>query len=273
MIIFDLFLLVFLMFNYSLNSFLIKFKSFHYFSSFRLKKAKSSSIISKSFISSKNQDDPNNSIIKPEFIKFLERKVSISLENWIPKDFDRTIYTNYIIQSLLTKISDSPHIQTASEYRKAVYKESESYCYALKQSPGELSNLIDDSYISTLIENQMNNKIKNEKMFSTIQSHHNKLKLDSAVDSSAHSSYSIAAKDMGDKLWVQNVNKWVGNFSVSYFKMGGARREYLKFIDKKYKEKHSTPLSIDNMKSFTKILPKNIMPKDKIRKFFLKFFF
>jgi hypothetical protein len=134
-----------------------------------LKTAKNLSINSKSFISSKNQDDANNSIIKPEFIKYLEKKVSMSLENWTPKDSDRTIYTNYIIQLLLSKISDSPHIQTASEYRKAVYKESELYCYALKQSPGELSHLKEDGYISTLIENQKNYKMKNEKMFSIIR--------------------------------------------------------------------------------------------------------
>jgi hypothetical protein len=59
---------------------------------------------------------------------------------------------------------------------------------------------------------------------------------------------------MGEKMWVQNLNAWIGNFAVSFFKLGGARRAYLRSLN----------VTDMQMKELLKTLDKDIRKDEKI---------
>lgn len=87
---------------------------------------------------------------------------------------------------------------------------------------------------------------KSIKMFQNIIGHHNKLvtmKWDDAMCNNADlETYSISAREMGRRAWVQHGNDWIARFMANFFLHGGATKHHVRFNKKIDSNFQSIPL-------------------------------
>ena len=145
-----------------------------------------------------------------------------------PQIINQTIHSS---TSLFNQLITNPKY-TASN--KEFVTVGDSICNAIRRvSEPVLSDLFDGRIeIEEILEYYQNDVEKNKLVFDTISSHHKAItKQDWAgvvSSTEALSKYASAAAAMGAKKWVIEGNLWMEKFAVSYFRLGGARKHYLK---------------------------------------------
>lgn len=192
-------------------------------------------------------------MIPASLIKHVSHKIKTALlpTGWSTTEIDA------LAQSLMNQLINDPEV---GQSKKLAFETGEklSKALALDASKKPYKALEKENFKSLLYGYDRHLKA-NQVVFENISGHHDTITNESWTDVAANSSslavYADAANVMGSKIWVAECNKWFETFSVSYFRNGGARKHYLRQL-----QKAQTSTDIDQ--AFIASLSKDLMQTD-----------
>ena len=181
----------------------------------------------------------------------------LSNQKVLPKSLQ--IYMRKLIRDVIIKVTDNKNIKLKASLdlmedsiyfqlmNKTVYSVNYSSlvqtCLTLVKSIELYPHYLSHSLISIdcLLNAYDQNLKTNRNMFKTITSHHYDM-VDKEwgiiiSDKSSLTEYSKAASLMGEKRWVIESNKWLENFSLSFFRFNSAKKHYIKMLKSKIDKK------------------------------------
>ena len=213
---------------------------------------------------------------------YLKIRANFALETWklsldssVSKEAVLTTLVDCLKKMVLLKFnrtnSDSISSADLSSFRQLLVKESIKSFEAMRILPGEIGsidNFAADNFLEEIVNRHEKIKEDNKLIFSTLENHHTRLARsykNQSPDEVALADYSKAASAMGQKVWVIELNDWIGNFAVSFFKRGGAKRSYVRQITRKKKDTGTAADFTESSSSYLDKLMKNLRPNSKLR--------
>jgi salicylate hydroxylase len=180
----------------------------------------------------------SSSVVSAKLKLHLESLISSVVKAKISDNGD---VSNRLTAELMNRILND---ENASYNNRRAFETGDLYVKALGLATKEqLYDLADEKIaVDQLVEAYVENLEKAQKTFQTIQSHHINLTNQSWSDAMDNTvslkSYSDAAADMGNRTWVQQINDWIGNYALSYFRHGNAAKQFYKIHSLKKHDKN-----------------------------------
>jgi salicylate hydroxylase len=194
----------------------------------------------------------SSSTVSTKLKSHLESLISDVVKSKIDHEDVSSSLTAKLMNRLLTE-------ENVSYNNRRAFETGDLYIKALRLATKEqVYDLADErTTVDQLVDFYVENQEKAKNTFQTIQSHHINLtnqSWSSAMDNTdSLKSYSDAAADMGNRKWVQQINDWIGNYALSYFRHGNAAKQFYKIHSlKKHDKNHPYwNLSWDLMNDFS----------------------
>ncbi|RYH07208.1 hypothetical protein EON65_41975, partial [archaeon] len=181
---------------------------------------------------------PNSSSFSNKLITHVHSRLSTSLEQ-LRRKYGNPIVAadlaDILLQQLISQIS--PITKNSQQNNSNLSKSADKIFHSFIVLPKSLATqlLMGQSLsISDILVWFDEYENRNKKVFEHITSHHKSI---TATDwqeviqnNQALDVYKDAAHKMGDKVWVQGGNDWMGGYMRQYYKQGGAAKYFLRSL-------------------------------------------
>ena len=212
---------------------------------------------------------------------FLNTRAKWALETWecsvtneVAIAEKREELAKVLIQTLVEDVQEECSVlveQTShSTFLRRLSKRGLKSFKQLRAVGGDLTELEIGGvkFLKEMLHNIAQDAASSSRVFNTLASHHasmiGKDKYAQVIaDRNKLATYSMAASEMGTKDWVISLNEWVANFTVTFFMKGGARRAYLKQIERQNINRRNAAKSTAALEALFKRLPKDVIPPGK----------
>ena len=203
-------------------------------------------------------------------LSHLRTRITWALETWIAEDsMDANIRAEIakkVVVAIIENRKLEPVIGDARHQNKMLVDYGSIVAKALRATPGSLAELNDDiKVLDVTITKYQQHLEKNRAVYININKHHESLIKKSYAaavsDVTSLNEYADAANLMGKKVWVQEGNMWMEEFSLNFFRRNGARKDYLK------SKNHDPANSIDRI--MAEALPRDLMLEETFIKEFI----
>ena len=193
-------------------------------------------------------------------LSHLRTRITWALETWTAADSmnasSRADIAKNVVDAIIESRKSEPLIGDARQQNKMLVDYGSIVAKALRATPGSLAELRDDiKTLDTTIAKYQQHLEKNRAVYININKHHESLIKKSYAaavgDVVSLNEYADAANLMGKKVWVQEGNMWMEEFSLNFFRRNGARKDYLK--------SHNHDPSVPGDREMAEALPRDIM--------------
>ena len=193
-------------------------------------------------------------------LSHLRTRITWALETWTAADSmnasSRADIAKNVVDAIIESRKSEPLIGDARQQNKMLVDYGSIVAKALRATPGSLAELRDDiKTLDTTIAKYQQHLEKNRAVYININKHHESLIKKSYAaavgDVVSLNEYADAANLMGKKVWVQEGNMWMEEFSLNFFRRNGARKDYLK--------SHNHDPSVPGDREKAEALPRDIM--------------
>ena len=170
-----------------------------------------------------------------ELKTYLKKRIRSSLDTWTTvDDTEKEIAADNVVENIIDSVPiDEGNLK---KYRKDILASGTIISKHFQSSKQLDFNKIKHGNMNDFLTASKIEYQKGVQIFTDIADHHKNLTLhvkdwdedDKLIEESALKSYSFAAEAMGTKAWVIEGNLWMQGFMISYFRLGAAKRLYLK---------------------------------------------
>ena len=167
----------------------------------------------------------------------LRNRITWALETWTTdENIDKATRNNIaiaVVDAILLNRKSEPIIGDSRQQNKMLVDYGSIVARALRATPGSLIELNNDITVldKTILAYEKHLE-KNRAVYININKHHESLVkktyATAVSDTNSLEQYAEAAHLMGKKIWVQEGNMWMEEFSINFFRRNGARKSYLK---------------------------------------------
>jgi hypothetical protein len=183
----------------------------------------------------KAKNEPPNAMLS-----HLRTRIVWALETWHGGDgIDANVRNDIagdVVDAIVRKREANATDGDTREQNKMLVNYGQIVAKAIRATPGSIRELKDDiTVLDSTINTYQLHLEKNRAVYININRHHESLvkkSYSTAVQNvTSLEVYAEAANSMGKKVWVQQGNLWMEDFSINFFRRNGARKDYLKAIN------------------------------------------
>jgi 25S rRNA (adenine(2142)-N(1))-methyltransferase, Bmt2 len=183
----------------------------------------------------KAKSEPPNAMLS-----HLRTRIVWALETWhggdgVDANMRNDIAGN-VVDAIVRKRESNATDGDTREQNKMLVNYGQIVAKAIRATPGSIRELKDDiAVLDSTINTYQLHLEKNRAVYININRHHESLVKKSYTTAVQNVTslevYAEAANSMGKKVWVQQGNLWMEDFSINFFRRNGARKDYLKAIN------------------------------------------